>query len=536
MSSNTAAELLIKEFADEYLEKIFYFCLRKTGSGTEAEDLTQEIALHVIAELNKGTTPASFPAWVWKLARNRYARWADAKRRRSESTMGEDIGGYAIPDEEEAPVDRMIQREQLSLLRRELAFIRGDYRSILVAHYLEDRRVRDIAASMALSEDTVKQRLCRARKILKEGMNMAREFGTRSYKPEEITFSASGPQPSGLPWSAVMRRIPKNILLQASNNPSTAEELSMELGIALPYMEEEIMRLHDATLLAKTEDGRYITNFFILDKEGQLAIYNTLRKNAKERSRMIAEFIEERLGDIRALGIAADHIHDDNVKWWLVPKTVDYFLLHLSEDMSCYDPPVRANGEKWGFVGYEETLFPEPIYTGHNINNTPTASLAFYKYSDYGLWDQCGETWNTAVPPFFRELMEKKRTVTSLSDAERKLWSEIDGRYAHADENGGVVPDVLVISAEAQKKIDKMLTEHWNYPLLADSFREAADEIREILRGYSHKVLHDSLDFVVHMEIFKARMITVNDLVRSGFLIVPEDTKTSTLGMSLYLK
>jgi len=72
---NHANERLIQEFTEQYMEKVFYFCLKKTGKSEEAEDLTQEIALCAIAALNKGTIPESFSAWVWKIARNRYAMW-----------------------------------------------------------------------------------------------------------------------------------------------------------------------------------------------------------------------------------------------------------------------------------------------------------------------------------------------------------------------------------------------------------------------------------------------------------------------------
>ena len=40
---------MIREFTENYMEKLFYFCLRKTGSNTEAEDLTQDIALNFAA-------------------------------------------------------------------------------------------------------------------------------------------------------------------------------------------------------------------------------------------------------------------------------------------------------------------------------------------------------------------------------------------------------------------------------------------------------------------------------------------------------
>ena len=44
---------LIRAFAGNDMEKLFYFCLKKTGSYPEAEDLTQDIAMQIIAALSK---------------------------------------------------------------------------------------------------------------------------------------------------------------------------------------------------------------------------------------------------------------------------------------------------------------------------------------------------------------------------------------------------------------------------------------------------------------------------------------------------
>ncbi len=66
----------MESYDSAWMEKIFYFCRKKTGSTTEAEDLASEIALCVIAALHKGIISDHFPAWVWQIAHNRYAVWA----------------------------------------------------------------------------------------------------------------------------------------------------------------------------------------------------------------------------------------------------------------------------------------------------------------------------------------------------------------------------------------------------------------------------------------------------------------------------
>ena len=190
---------LITEFTELYMEKLFYFCLKRTGSGEEAENLAQDIALNILTALHNGIVPCHFSAWVWQIARNRYSAWADQKHRQAETIVASDISDYELSDDSTLVLDELIHSEELSLLRRELAFINRDYRDIIVAYYIENRNIRDIAESLSLSNDAVKKRLQRARITLKEGMNMAREFGTKSYNPEHVSFSASGPQPSGLP-------------------------------------------------------------------------------------------------------------------------------------------------------------------------------------------------------------------------------------------------------------------------------------------------------------------------------------------------
>ena len=61
-------ELMSEYIENGYPEKLFYYCLRKTGDVREAEDLASDISLCVIQELSRGVVPQSFSAWVWKIA------------------------------------------------------------------------------------------------------------------------------------------------------------------------------------------------------------------------------------------------------------------------------------------------------------------------------------------------------------------------------------------------------------------------------------------------------------------------------------
>ena len=97
------SEKLIADFAENYMEKIFYFCLKKTGSVADAEDLTQDIAFSILLSLDRGTVPVNFPAWVWRIARNRYARWAKIKHKTREAEI-------CVETDESEPVDESEKR------------------------------------------------------------------------------------------------------------------------------------------------------------------------------------------------------------------------------------------------------------------------------------------------------------------------------------------------------------------------------------------------------------------------------------------
>ena len=168
-------------------------------------------------------------------------------------------------DENDDVINNIVHEEQLSRLRRELAFIKSDYNNIIVAYYLENKSVKDIAKSLSLSVDVIRQRLHRARETLKEGMNMERTFGKRSYNPENITFVMNGWKgKNGQPWSMLSHSMYKNIFLEAHKNPLTAEQLALELGIALPYMKEELEFLVSEQLLKK--ELTLIENYAIMRK------------------------------------------------------------------------------------------------------------------------------------------------------------------------------------------------------------------------------------------------------------------------------
>lgn len=384
-------EMLASKFAEEYMEKVFYFCLKKTGNSDEADDLTQDIAVNVIASLNKGTVPKNFQAWVWAIARNRYSLWSERKHRKNESECGLDISAADIADEDGDILDEMIHAEQLETMSRELAFIKSDYRNIVVAFYIENKSVRDIASSLSLSVNTVWQRLHRARIILKEGMSMARTFGKRSYAPEQVSFVQNGKDgKKGQPWSILGHLLYKNIFLEVYENPETAEELSLEFGIPLPYMEDELEYLAREELLRKS-GNKYETNFTIVSREEQRVEFDANKKIQKPLTDKLCSLIDTY---VNAGGKAVNfgYVGYETAKWALLVRAFDKLSCDALKEKEVCDTASashpRPDDGDWVVTGYETTDWEEPYFVGQHgylsyNDNEITENIEFYQSKFY---------------------------------------------------------------------------------------------------------------------------------------------------------
>lgn len=530
----TVSEKLVAEFTENYMEKIFYFCLKRTGNASSAEDLMQDIALHTIAALNKGTNPENFSAWVWRIARNRYAMWADEKHRKAESIAAADIGDYEISDDNTNILDNMIRSEQLSLLRRELAFIASDYRNIVLAYYIEHQSVRTIALHFSLSESAVKERLRRARNILKEGMNMAREFGVRSYNPEEITFTnnCSKPGDKNQPYSIMEHKLYKNIFLEVYGNPSTAEALSLELGVALPYMENELEYLTRETVLLKTGD-KYQTAFPIVSREAQERAHAAQLAAAPAITKALTSFADRLHAAFQAAGYAYYGSYQDHesAKWSLLMLAYDHFF---HKNPRVHERTARPDHGSWDMIAYQSCDAKEPDFVG---NHGSKCGFQQFKYEFDGIADR--------TPPYLTDAEAETlyHFAVGNATADDAVNAEALAAYGYLRQDGETyVPDVLVLrAAEIKQAFGKLdaataaeiseLAEDARKQLKA-LYDEIAETVKADLPALFAKDAYQCSLAIANM--YHARGYVMAEALRSGWL-TPAAQVSPAIGARLYM-
>lgn len=139
-----------------------------TGSVSRSEDLAQETFLAAWRQIRDLREPEKLRAWLSGIARN-LVHGAVRRDGCDPQSAGEPIEAVA---EEPAPgplqQEVAISREEQAILWRALERIAPAYREPLVLFYREHCSVERVALALDLSEDLVRQRLSRGRKLLQE--------------------------------------------------------------------------------------------------------------------------------------------------------------------------------------------------------------------------------------------------------------------------------------------------------------------------------------------------------------------------------
>lgn len=332
---------------ETYMQPIFYFLLRKTSERTEAEDLTQTVFLEILIALQKGIVPEDERAWVWKIARNHYAKWAACRSKDRQNVDVDDL--RETVSDGTSVEDKVLQTEEAALLYRELSHLREDYRSIVCAYYFENRSLGEIAQARGLPLGTIKRKISECRKHLKEGMTMARTYGKRSFAPEEVFFYENWNPASGQDGRHyIAHALPQNILLEAYDNPSTAEELSLALGVAMPYMENELNFLMEGELLL-LEHGKYRTNLIILTREMQEKIYAL----SEEVLPAMTEAVKKAVTEVYEKPDCPKNVPFEDLKLALVERILATQMV-FKVPYTLHGPHTirHSDGSEWALTGY----------------------------------------------------------------------------------------------------------------------------------------------------------------------------------------
>ena len=155
----------------KYQKWVHTLVWRKIGDFHIAEEITQDIFLKVYKRLSTLKHPENFPGWLYVITSRRCIAWLRKKQRPTTSldamptTELEELCylRYETARGEEASIEH--QRE---LVKRLLQRLPESERTVVTLFYLAEMTSEEVSAFLGVSPNTIRSRLRRARKRLKD--------------------------------------------------------------------------------------------------------------------------------------------------------------------------------------------------------------------------------------------------------------------------------------------------------------------------------------------------------------------------------
>ena len=153
---------------ERYQRRIWHVAYQFTGRADEAEELAQEIFLHLLAALESFDSSGSLPAWIQRVARN-YAidHYRRRRRERSLVTDGEEFeNAVRFTEDADASSDphRALEQKDLSgWLRDTIDRLPVELAQAVILRDLQEMSYEHMAQELNVPLGTVKSRINRGR-------------------------------------------------------------------------------------------------------------------------------------------------------------------------------------------------------------------------------------------------------------------------------------------------------------------------------------------------------------------------------------
>lgn len=159
------------ELVNRYQRPISAFVYRMVGDYDAALDLTQEIFIKVYASLSRYRPEFKFSTWIYKIAHNAAIDHLRRTSSRERSlSVGTETDNYELPLESEGltPEQQSEREERRGEIETVVRSLPTAYRELIVLRHSQDLTYEEIVDVTGLPLGTVKNRLFRAREMMRQ--------------------------------------------------------------------------------------------------------------------------------------------------------------------------------------------------------------------------------------------------------------------------------------------------------------------------------------------------------------------------------
>jgi RNA polymerase sigma factor (sigma-70 family) len=309
-----------EKIISEYIKPIYGFALKRTASVQDAEDLSQEILAKVYHTLCIRDDIKSIEHFIWAVAKNTVANYYRNKTRMGMGFNIDDLSDTLEGDSLQ-PLEQIIEAENISRLKQEIAYLSKIQRNILILYYFNNKKQNEIAELLGIPLGTVKWHLSEAKTELKKGLVKVRTTSDLGFNPIKFNlFGMSGSSGSlGNPGNLFRSALSHNIIYSIYYEPKSIEAIADTLRVSPVYIESELGFLTEYGLVTE-KAGKYLANILIDEINDKLI--NAHDELYSKAARLLADRLFDRLMESNLTNIQGLHFPDKDMNflmWGLVP-------------------------------------------------------------------------------------------------------------------------------------------------------------------------------------------------------------------------
>lgn len=165
-----------EQLVEAYQKRVFALCVQLTGNQDDAQDLAQEVFIQAFASINNFRQESDLGTWLHRIAVN---KWINISRKQKKAQLvyldapvktsnGEVQREVAAT--EGNPQEFVEEKEFHAQVRQALGRLTYEHRAVLVLREIQGYSYEEIAGILDCSVGTVRSRLNRARKAMKDNL------------------------------------------------------------------------------------------------------------------------------------------------------------------------------------------------------------------------------------------------------------------------------------------------------------------------------------------------------------------------------
>lgn len=525
---------LINYIDSELLDKLTGYCYKRTSNYHEAEELCSEIIFDLIISANRSGEIMSANAYIWSIANKTYADYVRNKSiTQSRYVEKEDI-------ENDIDFSYMTEfdlddgdAEKLRMIYREISFLSKSYRDVMISYYLDEKSIHEIAIEQGTAENTIRQRLFAAREEVRKGVKMENTKKPVTFEYIDFEILGTGAPVTGDPRSVCYSLLSKHVVWLCRNKAVTAKSISETLGVPMPYIENELeCQIHGENgkygMIRKLDNGRYTTNFILLDENEIKEMWQIYREYIPIICRRIKEYVIDNKDKYMAFPYLNRKV-DFNLVLWQHIANISTRFESLVRDLleNIYFSDIKKYDRPFSVFGYKRFDESNSFGCGHDgINAKNLCGYSHVNLDNIYLAKlnphfHCGhDLANDMQIQLAIRALDGIRLV-DLNEQEKEATARaIEVGYLYKD-NDIVYTKILTATTEAQLniwEIDNGITKYF-----LEEAKVVAKQIAECIRKYVPCHLLCDYPLANMLGAIPIIDLVVDNMIEEGLMTLPEN-------------